>query len=133
MERRHTRRPQHILIADDVRLMWKAWLMCWGFTVDEARDGAEAIRKAQVRTPDLILMDLWMPVLDGLAATAQLRSDPATAQVPVFALSANGRASTSEEAKRAGCDAFLPKPLMPDELLDHLRAAFAKGQDRKRE
>ena len=136
MERRHIPRPQHILIADDsddVRLMWKVWLTFWGFTVDEARDGAEAIRKAQLHTPDLVLMDLWMPVLDGFTATAQMRRDPATAQVPVLALSANGQASTADEAKRAGCDAFLPKPLMPDELLDHLRTAFAKGQDRKRE
>ena len=134
MERRHTPRPQHILIADDsddVRLMWKAWLTFWGFTVDEARDGAEAVRKAQVRTPDLVLMDLWMPVLDGLTATARLRRDPVTAQVPVLALSANGQASASDEAKRAGCDAFLPKPLMPDELLDHLRAAFATARERQ--
>jgi CheY-like chemotaxis protein len=117
--------------SDDVRLMWKAWLTFWGFTVNEARDGAEAVRKAEVRTPDLVLMDLWMPELDGFTATAQLRRNPATAQVPVLALSANGLASTSDDAKRTACDAFLPKPLMPDELLDHLRAAFAKGRDRK--
>ena len=111
--------------------MWKAWLTCWGFTVDEARDGADAVRKAQMRTPDLVLMDLWMPVLNGRTATARLRCDPATAQVPVLAFSANGHVPASDEAKRAGCDAFLPKPLMPDELLDHLRAAFAKARDRK--
>ena len=127
MERRQTSRPQHILIAedsDDIRLMWKAWLTFWGFTVDEARDGAEALVKSQARKPDLVLMDIWMPVLDGLSATAQLKSDPAMADVPVLALSATGDAAAPERAKQAGCDGFLPKPVMPDDLIQHLRQAF---------
>ena len=133
MERRHTRRPQHVLIVDDsedIREMWKAWLTFWGFTVGEARDGAEAVRKAQAHRPDLVLMDLWMPVLDGFTATTRLRDDPAMADVPVLALSANGNAATSQQAKDAGCDAFLPKPVLPDELLAHLRAAFARQRHR---
>jgi CheY-like chemotaxis protein len=133
MERRHTRRPQHVLIVDDsedIREMWKAWLTFWGFSVQEARDGAEALRKAQARRPDLVLMDLWMPVLDGFTATTRLRDDPAMANVPVLALSANGSAATPQQAKDAGCDAFLPKPVLPDELLAHLRAAFARPRHR---
>jgi CheY-like chemotaxis protein len=129
MERRHTTRPQHVLIVDDsedIREMWKAWLTFWGFAVQEARDGAEALRKAQTHKPDLVLMDLWMPVLDGFTATARLREDPALADVPVLALSAVSQPSAPQQAKDAGCDAFLPKPLQPDDLLEHLRQAFSK-------
>ena len=129
MERRQTPRPQHVLIVDDsedIREMWKAWLTFWGFSVQEARDGADALRKAQNHKPDLVLMDLWMPVLDGFTATARFRQDPALADVPVLALSAVGQPSAPQQAMDAGCDAFLPKPLLPDDLLKHLRHAFSK-------
>ena len=128
-------RPQHVLIADDsddIRLMWKAWLTFWGFTVDAAANGAEAVRMAQARRPDLVLMDLWMPVLDGLNATTQIRRDPAMANVPILALSANGNPSAPPQAKAAGCDAFFLKPVEPDELLDHMRRAFALAGERKK-
>ena len=131
MDRRRTPRPQHILIADDsedIRLLWKAWLTFWGFTVDAAENGAEAVRMAQARRPDLVLMDLWMPVLDGRNATTQIRRDPAMANVPILALSANGNPSAPPQAKAAGCDAFVLKPVEPNELLDHMRRAFAAGR-----
>jgi CheY-like chemotaxis protein len=129
MDQRRIPRPQHILIAedsDDIRAMWRVWLTFWGFTVDEARDGLEAVRKAQARRPDLVLMDMWMPGLDGVATTERLRSDPATADVPIVALSADSTVSLKEAAQEAGCDGFLCKPLLPEDLLEHLRAAFAK-------
>jgi CheY-like chemotaxis protein len=132
MERRQIPRPQRILIAedsDDIRLMWKAWLTFWGFTVDEARNGAEAVRMCQAHKPDLVLMDLWMPIMDGLSATIQLQSDAATSDVPVLALSASGLPSTAERAKAAGCAAFVAKPVEPDELIEHLRKAFARMRD----
>jgi two-component system cell cycle response regulator DivK len=104
--------------------MWRVWLTFWGFSVEEASNGAEAVVKAAARRPDLVMMDLWMPVLDGLAATVQLRTDPATAEVPIFAMSASPATPTPERAKEAGCDLFLPKPLDPDVLMEHLRKAF---------
>ena len=133
MERRHTLRPQRILIADDsddIRLMWTAWLTFWGFTVDAAENGAQAVRMAQAHRPDLVLMDLWMPVLDGLNATRQIRSDPAMADVPILALSANGHPSAPPEAKAAGCDEFVLKPVEPGVLIEHLRRAFARTRGR---
>ena len=110
--------------------MWAAWLTFWGFTVDAAENGAEAVRMAQARRPDLVLMDLWMPVLDGLNATRHIRSDATMADVPILALSANGHPSAPPQAKAAGCDAFVLKPVHPDELLEHMRRAFALARER---
>jgi CheY-like chemotaxis protein len=73
-------------------------------------------------------MDVWMPGLDGFSATERLRSDPATADVPVVCLSADTTASAG--AADAGCDVFLWKPVLPDDLIEHLRAAFNKRQRR---
>ena len=129
MERRHTPRPQRVLIAednDDLRQMWWLWLTFFGFSVECARNGLEAVGKALASRPDLVLMDLWMPALNGLEATARLRSEPETSTVPVLAMSADISASAADAARQAGCAAFLPKPLLPDELLAHLRAAFAE-------
>ena len=67
MDRRVLPRPQRVLVVDDVaeiREMWRLWLTFWGFSVQEARNGAEAVAKAIAVPPDLILMDLWMPVLN---------------------------------------------------------------------
>src|SRR5687768_3777777 len=67
MDRRNGMRPQQVLVVDDspdIRELWRMWLNFWGFAVQEAGDGAEAVDKAQLNPPDLILMDLWMPVLD---------------------------------------------------------------------
>jgi CheY-like chemotaxis protein len=133
MERRTGTRPQRILVvedSDDIRQMWSTWLSIWGFQVDEARDGAEAVRMVRAKAPDLVLMDLWMPVLDGLGATAQLKSDPATAGIPVLATSAQMNPPGAEQARSVGCEAFLPKPIDPDELLREVRKAFSTLQQR---
>ena len=129
MERRSIPRPQRVLIADDsadIREMWRLWLTCWGFAVDEAANGAEAVQKARLHPPDLVLMDLWMPVLDGLDATRELKADPATASVPVLALSAQRTMPAAAQAKEAGCEMLLGKPLDPDELLRKIRESFAR-------
>lgn len=135
MERRTGTRPQRILVvedSEDIREMWTAWLSIWGFAVDEARDGAEAVRKARAHRPDLVLMDLWMPVLDGFQATEALKGDPYTAAIPVLATSALVSSPGPERAKMAGCDAFLPKPIEPDELLRKVREVFARLHRRAR-
>ncbi len=122
-------RPQRVLLVDDsadIREMWRMWLTFWGFNVEEAANGAEAVDKARQRRPDLILMDLWMPVLDGLQATRQIKADPRTAQVPILAVSAQVFSPAAENAIEAGCETFLPKPVDPDELLEHIRYSFAR-------
>ena len=131
MERRLSTRPQRILVVDDaadIRELWRLWLTHWGFAVDEAANGAEAVQRARQQPPDLVLMDLWMPVLDGLQATRVLKGNPSTAHVPVLALSAQVESPAPEQAKAAGCEQFLPKPVDPDLLLEKMRAAFARVQ-----
>ena len=133
MERRLTSRPQRVLLVDDsedIREMWRMWLTFWGFSVDEAANGAEAVAKARRDRPDLILMDLWMPVLDGLQATREIKADPRTAQVPILAVSAQVFSPAAEDALAAGCDTFLAKPVDPDELLEQIRYSFAQRRTR---
>jgi len=109
-----------ILVVDDVaknRAMLMDTLTPLGFEVRDARDGREALVQAERGRPDLIIMDVVMPVMDGLEATRQLRSLPNSAEIPVVAVSAN---ATREEAARsydAGVDAFLPQPIECDTLL----------------
>lgn len=129
MDRRVRPRPQRVLVVDDVaeiRELWKLWLTFWGFSVQEARNGAEAVEKATAAPPDLVLMDLWMPVLDGLQAMKQLRGDVRTAHIPVVALSAQAVLPNAEAAVQAGATTFVQKPVEPDELLRHIRTAFSR-------
>jgi two-component system cell cycle response regulator DivK len=129
MERRHRTRPQQVLVVDDsadIRELWRLWLNFWGFTVQEAQNGAEAVRKAQLNPPDLVLMDLWMPVLDGVQATKQLKDDPRTAHVPVVALSAQATVPGEPEVTDAGAEVFIQKPCDPEELLRHIRSAMTR-------
>jgi len=124
MERRSSLRPQPVLIVDDcddIRHMWRTWLTGWQFSVAEAANGAEAVRNARLTPPHLILMDLWMPVLDGLGAIKQLRAHPATAQVPVIALSAQSVTPTPHEIREAGCNAFLGKAVGAEALIAQIR------------
>jgi CheY-like chemotaxis protein len=134
MERRQTSRPQRVLLVDDsadIREMWRMWLTFWGFLVEEAANGAEAVEKARRDRPDLILMDLWMPVLDGLQATQQIKADPRTAEVPILAVSAQVFSPAAEDAIAAGCETFLAKPVDPDHLLEEIRFSFAKRRARR--
>jgi two-component system cell cycle response regulator DivK len=118
---------KRVLIVDDsldVREVWHDWLTIWGFEVDQATNGAEAVEKATACQPDLVLMDWTMPVLDGLAATERLKAHAATAHVPVLALSADTFAPTPQEALGAGCTGFLGKPVTPESLLNEIRRAI---------
>lgn len=114
-----------VLIVDDVasnRAVLVDLLSPLGFGVIEAGDGIEALELAQTTRPDLILMDIVMPKMDGEEATHLLRQLPALAQVPIIALSAS--ASNADETKclEAGANAFLPKPVDQDELLAKMAA-----------
>ena len=73
------------------------------------------------RTPDIILMDLSLPVMDGWEATRRLKADDRTASIPVVALTGHALAGISEGAKRAGCDAFVTKPCLPEDLVKEIR------------
>jgi two-component system, cell cycle response regulator DivK len=122
-------RPLLLLVEDfdDAREMYREYLAFSGFHVETARDGQEAIDKARALAPDLILMDLSLPGIDGWEATRLLKADPATRRVPIVALSAHAMAADGERALAAGCDGFIAKPCLPPDLVVQI-AAFLKLQ-----
>src|SRR5919198_6257216 len=122
-----------LLVEDfvDARDMYREYLEFSGFTVETAGDGYEAIAKAHEHNPDLVLMDLSLPGLDGWEATRRLRADPATAHLTIVALSAHALAADWERARLAGWDGFIVNPRPPqdlvNEMMGYLRAARAGG------
>ncbi len=113
-----------ILVVDDyedAREMYAEYLELSGFRTIQAGDGMEALEKASRLLPDVVLMDLSLPVMNGCEATHRLKSDPRTQHIPVVALTGHSEGEHSDEAKRAGCDAFVVKPCMPDHLVSELQ------------
>ena len=103
-----------ILIADDydeVRVMIKLNLELEGYEVLEATNGAEAVELASRARPDLILMDLNMPILDGISATRRIREDTRLRNVPIIALTAHGTSDYRLKALAAGCDEYVTRPV----------------------
>src|SRR5687767_15823640 len=120
-----------ILVVDDyedAREMYAEYLRFTGFRVAEARNGNEAIEQAFALMPDLILMDLSLPGLDGWEATRQLKADARTRHIPVAALTGHALAGASEGAKKAGCDSFVTKPCLPDDLVIEVRRMLSLGK-----
>jgi CheY-like chemotaxis protein len=113
-----------VLIVDDFednRAMYLQFLTFSGYRVAEASNGVEAIERARTLKPDVIVMDLSLPVLDGWEATRRLKNDPGTRSIPVIALTGHALPGQSEGAREAGCDVFLTKPCLPDELVKSIR------------
>ena len=113
-----------ILVVDDyqdAREMYAEYLQFSGFRVAEARNGNEAVEKAFELRPDLILMDLSLPGKDGWEATRELKADDRTRHIPVVALTGHALAGASEGARKAGCDSFVTKPCLPDDLVVEVR------------
>jgi two-component system cell cycle response regulator DivK len=109
-----------ILVVDDyqdAREMYAEYLQFSGFRVAEARNGNEAVAQARSLRPDLILMDLSLPGMDGWEATRVLKADEATKHIPIVALTGHALAGASEGARKAGCDSFVTKPCLPDDLV----------------
>ena len=97
-----------------------------GFTVLVASDGAEGVLLAAAEQPELILMDLSLPVLDGWEATRRIKADPNTRHIPIIALTAHAMAGDREKALAAGCDDFDTKPVEFQRLLAKMEAATPK-------
>jgi two-component system, cell cycle response regulator DivK len=118
-----TNRPRVLLVDDypDAREMYAEYLDFSGFDVVEAANGMEALQRAADTTPDIILMDLSLPVMDGWEATRRLKADARTAHIPVVALTGHALAGISDGAKKAGCDAFVTKPCLPEDLVKEIR------------
>jgi CheY-like chemotaxis protein len=98
-----------------------------GYTVVSCRDGQEALAQAASTLPQLIVLDIMMPGLDGLGALRQLKSNAATRDIPVVVLSAKGHALTKVEAELAGATLFLAKPFSPNQLLSETQRILGAG------
>ena len=124
-----SQRPRPVvLIAEDqpeLRQLYAQQLAMSGFDVIEAANGAEAIDLTSARLPDVILMDLSMPVIDGWEATRRLRADTRTAHIPVVALTAHDGSGELQRATNAGCNWFVPKPCPPDALITEVRRVLS--------
>lgn len=112
-----------LLVEDnaDNRDIYRTVLEHFGYDVIEAHDGEMGIRLARERGPDLILMDISIPKIDGWEATRILKADPETAGIPVIALTAHALTSDRERAKEIGCDGYLAKPVEPRRVLEEVR------------
>jgi two-component system, cell cycle response regulator DivK len=102
--------------TEDNRFMMRRLLEMTGYSVVEARNGEEAVQTAQEEMPALILMDLSLPVIDGLAATRLIRKLPGFDHTPIIAVSAHDTADFQLEAMDAGCDSYITKPIDFTEL-----------------
>src|SRR5438270_12911931 len=112
---RRPRRKNVVLIAEDVqdtRDLYSAFLESRGLRAVTARDGAEAVAVATSLRPDVIIMDLAMPQLDGISATRQLKRDPKTDRIPVILLTGYSHIATDRRVREAGVDVFLKKPCL---------------------
>jgi CheY-like chemotaxis protein len=112
-----------LLVEDDEdsRFMYGTILRHVGYAVREAVDGEAALAIARGTRPSLILMDISVPIVDGLEATRRLKRDPATACIPVIALTAHALPSDRERCIEAGCDGYLAKPCEPKMVVDTVR------------
>ena len=129
-DRRRTPRPQVVVVADDfegLRQLWQVCLSESGFDVIEASTGAEALQAATRHRPAAVLMDLAMPVMDGLEATRRLKQDSRTAEVPILMFTAHTAPEHRRAAEDAGCSAFLCKPTNLDDLIAELRRVLARA------
>jgi two-component system, cell cycle response regulator DivK len=127
------RSPELILVVDDnpiERGMLAAYLQIKGFTVRETSNGASAIGLACALRPRLILIDLAMTDLDGLETTRRLRANPSTKNAIIVAVTARVVATDRNEAHRAGCDDFIPKPFDVTTLADYVERALRLGRPR---
>ena len=123
-------RPLVLLVEDqsDLRRLYAEQLTLSGFDVIEAGDGAEAIAHSTDRVPDVVLMDLSLPRVDGWEATRRLKGDGRTAHIPVVALTAHDGAGELQRATDAGCDWFVPKPCPPAALIVEVRRVLSSSE-----
>ncbi len=118
---------RRVLLVDDhedSRIIYRTALQHAGFSVAECSDGESAVRCARQEGPDLILMDLSLPVLDGWEATRILKSDERTRHIPIVALTANALLADRARARALSFDGFLTKPITPRRVLSEIESQF---------
>jgi CheY-like chemotaxis protein len=112
---------------EDNRIIYSTVLRHTGYEVIEALDGLQAVELARSRHPDLILMDISIPEIDGWEATKILRADPATRDIPIIALTAHALADDRERASAVGFTAYLAKPIEPRAVVAEVRRWIGSG------
>jgi CheY-like chemotaxis protein len=121
--------PRILLVEDNElnRDMLSRRLSRRGYDVEVAVDGAQGIEMARSLAPDLILMDVGLPQIDGLEATRQLKAEPATSSIPIVALTANAMAGDHEEALAAGCEEYDTKPVDIPRLVAKMQSLLSRN------
>jgi CheY-like chemotaxis protein len=122
-----------VLIVDDYddnRAVYSEYMRSCGYRVAEARDGQEAIEKALALAPDVIVMDMYLPGLDGWHATEEIKNKSATCDIAVIAFSADSSDDNRKKAEDAGCCQFLEKPCAPTTLLGAVREVLGSSAGR---
>jgi len=119
-----------LLVEDneDNLIIYTTILRFGGYRVVQARDGRAALEAARTVAPDLILMDVSIPYVDGLEVTRRLKSDPATRRIPVIALTAHALPSDRDRALEAGCNGYISKPAEPLAVLAAVRRELREAE-----
>lgn len=123
-----------VLVVDDFednRAMYAVYLAYSGYDVIEAADGVEAVEVGRSRLPDIVVMDLSLPIMDGWEATRRLKADPRTRHIPIIALTGHALAGHSRDAHDAGCNAFLAKPCLPEMLVEKVQELMGASAERR--
>ena len=117
-----------LLIEDteDNRQILRDLLTAAGYDIFEATDGATGVTMAAELQPDLILMDIQLPVIDGYEATRRIKADPSTQSIPVIAVTSYALAGDELKTREAGCDGYIAKPYSPRHLLEKVREILAR-------
>ena len=113
-----------ILVVEDTednRQILRDLLGMAGYDMIEANDGAEGVAQATAHKPDLILMDIQMPVMDGYEATRQIKANPDLKAIPIVAVTSYALSGDEEKARAAGCDGYIAKPYSPRQMLAKVR------------
>ena len=115
---------KRILVVEDTednRQIMRDLLLSAGYDLVEAQDGAEGVAMAKSHRPDLILMDIQLPVVDGYEATRRIKADPALSHIPVIAVTSYALSGDEAKTRAAGCDGYVAKPFSPRQLLQKVR------------
>jgi len=130
---RSRQQPLVLVVEDyqDAREMYAEYLRFSGYDVIEAANGYEAVERATEKLPDIILMDLALPRMDGWEATRRLKADPRTKDIVIVALTGHALAGHADRAQEAGCDSFVTKPCLPDALVAEIQRMLGSARKHK--
>ena len=119
-----------LLVEDneDNLIVYRTILDHVGYRVIEARDGEEGVARARADLPDLILMDVSLPKMDGWEATRRIKADEGTRQIPIIAVTAHALDDDREKATQVGCDGYLAKPVAPRRVVEEVERFIGKPQ-----